>query len=116
MPSLRCAPKQEQADQNEYVSRAVEDAVPAGIQFKVLDCVDRIPAAQHVVPLKHLMQHDPVEEPAEAKPEEYARRDGKPTVRGPKLLRSEGHAASARSAAAGLLYDFETLSKSPLIA
>ena len=52
----------------------MEDAVPRRVQFKVLERVDRIPAAQHVVPLKKLMKHDPVEETSQAKAEEQSRR------------------------------------------
>jgi hypothetical protein len=38
----------------------VKSAIPAGVQFKVLDRVDWIPAAEHVVPLQQLMKDDPV--------------------------------------------------------
>ena len=62
MPAVRRAPKQEQTDQNKKVWRAVKDAVPSRVEFQVLDGVDGVPTAEHVMPL-HLMQHDAIEEP-----------------------------------------------------
>jgi hypothetical protein len=44
----------------------VKDTVPARIQLKILDCVDRVPIAKRVMPLQHLMQHDPIEETAQS--------------------------------------------------
>jgi hypothetical protein len=55
----------------------VEDAVPKRVELEVLDRVHGIPAAQHVVPLQELVQHDAVEKAAEPQPEEHARRLGK---------------------------------------
>ena len=58
----------EEADQHESIRRGMEDAVPCCIQFKVLKCVDRIPAAQHVVPLKQLVEHGAVEKSPSPRP------------------------------------------------
>src|SRR4051812_16784979 len=54
-----------------------EDAVPSRVEFQVLDCVDGEPAAEHVMPLQHLMQHDAIEETAQPEAEEYACRNRK---------------------------------------
>ena len=43
----------------------VKDAIPQRIQFQVLNGVDRIPVTQHVVPLKQLVQHDPIKDSSE---------------------------------------------------
>jgi hypothetical protein len=48
----------------------VKDAVPQSVEFQIFDCVDRIPTAEHVVPLKHLVKNNPVEKATEAEPEE----------------------------------------------
>jgi hypothetical protein len=58
----------------------VKDAVPARIELQILDAVDRIPAAEHVVPLKQLVKNDSIEEATEAKPQEYASRNGELAV------------------------------------
>jgi hypothetical protein len=42
----------------------MKNAVPTGVQFKILDRANRVPIAQHVMPLQHLVKNDPVEEAA----------------------------------------------------
>lgn len=75
---VRAAPEPEEADHHEDVGGAVEDAIPARVAFQVLDGGDRVPAAQHVIPLQHLMQDDAIEEPAEPEAEQHAGGEGKP--------------------------------------
>jgi hypothetical protein len=70
-------PEYEQPRENEQISGGMEDAVPKSVQFKVLDRVDRIPRADHVMPLKKLMEHDPIEKTSEAQPEQQASRGRK---------------------------------------
>ena len=82
MPAVRRAPKQEQTDQNKKVWRAVKDAVPSRVEFQVLDGVDGVPTAEHVMPLQHLMQHDAIEETAQSEAEENARRNRKMAASG----------------------------------
>jgi hypothetical protein len=63
------SPEKKQSDHNENISSAVEDAIPQRIQFETGYILDRIPTAQHVVPLKYLMQHNPIKEAAQAEAE-----------------------------------------------
>lgn len=78
MRPVRRAPEQHEPEQYEDVGGRVEQAVPAGIDLKVADAVGRIPGArQHVMPLEHLMEDDPIEESSEAQSEEDAGRDRK---------------------------------------
>ena len=72
MPALRRTPEEEQAEQNEKVCGAVKDAVPSCVEFQVLEGIDGIPTAEHVMPLQHLMQHDATEETAQSEAEKYA--------------------------------------------
>jgi len=66
----------------------VEDAIPEGIHLEVLDTVGRVArAGQHVVPLQDLMQHDAVEEPAEAKAEQDPRGDWEAALTGLVVIR-----------------------------
>jgi hypothetical protein len=69
MAAVRGAPEDKQSGDDEEIRGAMEDAVPPRIQFEILNCVHRIPAAQHVVPLKQLVENNPVEKPAEAEAE-----------------------------------------------
>jgi hypothetical protein len=55
----------------------VKDAVPSRVEFQILDGIDGIPTAEHVMPLQHLMQHDAIEETAQSEAEEYACRNRK---------------------------------------
>lgn len=71
-------PQDEQSAQNEDVGCGMEDAVPKRIQFKVLYRIDRIPGAQHVMPLKNLAENDPVEEAAQTNAEQQAGRAWEP--------------------------------------
>jgi len=77
MPALGTAPEHKQPRDHKQICGAVEDAVPKRVELEVLDRVLGIPAAQHVVPLQELVQHDAVEKAAESQPEEHARRLGK---------------------------------------
>ena len=65
MPCPRGPPQNEQPDHDEDVGGAVQDPVPERIELEVLDGVDGVPAAEHVVRLEHLMREDAVEEAAE---------------------------------------------------
>ena len=60
----------------------MEDAVPQRVELKVLERVDRIPAAQHVVPLQQLVQDDAVEEATKPQAEKDPRRFGEVALRG----------------------------------
>jgi hypothetical protein len=79
---VRGAPEDEEPGDDEEVGRRVEEAVPEGVELEALEVGDRVPAAQHVVPLQHLVQHDAVEEAAEAEAEEDACRDREAAPRG----------------------------------
>ena len=72
---MPCAPECEKTSQHENISQGMENAVPAGIELQILDSVGWIPAAQHVVPLQNLMQHNAVEKTSQAEAEEDAGRD-----------------------------------------
>ena len=74
---MRCPPQDEQAGDHEDVGGAVKDTVPARIELQILDRIDRIPAAQHVMPLQELMQHDAVEQPTQAQPKRIPAETGK---------------------------------------
>ena len=50
----------------------MEDAVPPGVEFQVFDGVDRIPTAEHVVPLEQLVQDNSIKKTAKAQPKEDA--------------------------------------------
>ena len=55
----------------------MEDAVPQGIDFEIADAGRGITGAgQHVVPLQDLVQHDAIEESAQAQAEEDAGGNG----------------------------------------
>jgi hypothetical protein len=95
--AVRRAPEHEQARDHEQVGRGVEEPVPERVELQVVERGDRVPTAQHVVPLQHLMQHDPVEEPAEPEPEQDAGRD-----RESALLRIGGHRDALRGYSGGI--------------
>jgi hypothetical protein len=62
-------PQQGKANGHEQVSRRVKETVQERIEFQVGQRVGGIASAgDHVVPLKHLMQDDPVKETAQAQP------------------------------------------------
>jgi hypothetical protein len=77
---FRRSPENEEASDHEEVGRTVKNTVPEGVELEVLDGVHRIPAAQHVMPLQHLMQNDAVEEAPEPQAQEYPGRSGKFSV------------------------------------
>ena len=63
MRPMRRAPQDEEAQHDENIRSHVKEAVPQRIDLKVLDAGGRIPGTgEHMVPLQHLMQDDPVEE------------------------------------------------------
>jgi hypothetical protein len=71
MGSMRRAPWDDEAQQDKNIRGRVKEAVPQRIDLKVLHAVGRIPGTgEHVVPLKHLMQNNPVDEAPEAQPEQ----------------------------------------------
>lgn len=69
MPAMCSAPENEQTCHYEEISGAVKYPVPQCIELEVINRVDGIPAAQHVMPLQDLMQHDPIKEAAKAEAE-----------------------------------------------
>jgi hypothetical protein len=72
------APEDHEARDGEDVGAGVEDAVPEGVDLQVLDGVRRIARARdEMVPLQQLVQHDAVEEPAEAEAQQDAGGDRK---------------------------------------
>jgi hypothetical protein len=66
MPAMCSAPQNEEACHYEKISGAVEYSVPHCVELEIVYRVHGIPAAQHVMPLQDLMQHDPVKEAAKA--------------------------------------------------
>ncbi len=71
--SAHRAPDHHQGGQHEAVGGHVEDAVPKRVDLQVVHAVGRkAGAADHVVPLQHLVQHDAVEEAAQAQAEQDA--------------------------------------------
>jgi len=72
MMAMSCPPKREEARQHEQIRHTVKNAVPAGIELQVFDCVGWVPAAQHVMPLKDLMQHNAIEKSSQAEAEKDA--------------------------------------------
>ena len=77
MPGMCIPPKQEKAKHHENVGCTVEEAIPSGVQFQVGQIGDGIPATEHMMPLEHLVQHDPVEEAAQPKAKQDAGKSGK---------------------------------------
>jgi hypothetical protein len=64
-------PQNDQTGDHEKVRACVEDAIPQRIDFQIGHAVGRVAGAgQHVMPLKQLMKHDPIEKPAEPKAEQ----------------------------------------------
>jgi hypothetical protein len=83
------APQQREANCHKDVSRCMEEAIQKGVEFQVWDSTGRIAGAgDHVVPLKHLMQYDPVKEAAQAQPEKDSCGCRKPTVMFMRLVDS----------------------------
>jgi hypothetical protein len=76
MGAVRPSPQHDQAEQDEDVGSGMKEPVPERVDLQVRHAVGRITrAGEHVVPLEHLMQHDAVEEAAEAKAEQDSGRD-----------------------------------------
>jgi hypothetical protein len=72
--AVRVPPQQHEPRDDEEVSGGVEQPVPERVHLQVAHAVGRVAAArQHVVPLQDLVEHDAVEEAAEAEPEENSR-------------------------------------------
>ena len=75
---MRRPPQQEEAEQDKEIRAQVKKAVPQRIDLKVLHAVGRIAGTgEHVVPLEHLMQQNPIEESPEAQPEQQTGSDRK---------------------------------------
>jgi RNA polymerase sigma-70 factor (ECF subfamily) len=71
----RIAPQYVKAKRRERVGARVKQTIPERVDFQVLDAGGRIARArQHVVPLQDLVQHNPIEETAEAQTKENAGR------------------------------------------
>jgi hypothetical protein len=60
----------------------MEDPIAQRVDAEIVDAVDGIPAAEHMVPLKQLMQHEPSSNPAQSKPSSKAGRSGNGTTAG----------------------------------
>lgn len=72
------APQNDQAQHDENVCAHMEEAVKERIQSQVFQAVRwKACAAQHVMPLQHLMQNDAVEEAPETEAEEDSGCGGK---------------------------------------
>jgi hypothetical protein len=70
VPPPRGAPQDDQAQNDKDIRAGVKDAVQQCIEFEIFNAVGRIARARyHVMPLQDLVQHDPIEESAEAKAE-----------------------------------------------
>jgi hypothetical protein len=81
MASPPTAPQHDQAQHDEDVCGHMEDAVEERIQSEIFEAVGgKACAAQHVMPLQHLMQNDAVEEAPEPQAEEDPGRSGKFSV------------------------------------
>lgn len=65
-------PKDEETGEHEDVGTRMEDAVPEGVQFKVLDRCDRVPGTEHMMPLQKLVKNNAVEEASESEAQEQA--------------------------------------------
>ena len=64
------SPQQGKSGNDKNVSAGVEDTVEKRVQLKVIDAVGGIPGAcDHVVPLKQLMEDDPVKETSQPQAE-----------------------------------------------
>jgi hypothetical protein len=98
MAPLRATPEHGEACNDEYVGGAVKDAIAKGFELKVFDADERIPAAQHVVPLQQLVEHDAIKEAAKAQArKEFPLPWGNASEQAPRdhLLLFEQNAASA---------------------
>jgi hypothetical protein len=64
--------KQPEADDGEYPGGGVEEPVGAHVGFHAVQggCRPAVRTGQHVVPLRDLVEDDPVEEPAQSQAEE----------------------------------------------
>jgi hypothetical protein len=75
---MRCLPQDEEAEQDKEIRAHVKKPVPQRIDLKVRYAVGWISGTgEHVMPLEHLMQNNPIEEPPEAQPEQNTRSDRK---------------------------------------
>jgi hypothetical protein len=72
------SPQDDEAEQYEEADARVEQAISECVDLELGNAVGRIASAgEHVVPLQYLVQHDPVEEAAQAQPEQDASGGGK---------------------------------------
>lgn len=78
VPAMGRSPQDDQSDHDEHVGHGMEEAVQKRVELEVLDRISGIPGTRgDVMPLQDLMKHDPVEEAAQAQPEEDTGRQGK---------------------------------------
>jgi hypothetical protein len=60
------APQQDETDHHEEIRGGVEEAIAERVDLQVANVVRWVGHADHVVPLEHLVQDDPVEETTDA--------------------------------------------------
>jgi hypothetical protein len=63
----RRSPQDEEAEHDTYIRAHMKEAVPEGIDLKMLHTGGGIPSTgEHVVPLQHLMEQNPIKESSQA--------------------------------------------------
>lgn len=80
----------------------MKDAVPPRIKFQVLDGIDRVPVAQHVVPLEQLVQNDSIKKSSKPQSEKYSGGDRIPALPQRTMCTEDGQSPTAANAAPAL--------------
>ena len=74
----RRSPQDEEAEHDTYIRAHMKEAVPEGIDLKILHTVGGISSTgEHVVPLQHLMEQNPIKESSQAQAKEETGGDRK---------------------------------------
>src|SRR5688572_9003912 len=77
MPPTGFPPEYEESQADEDISSGMEETIPQRIDLQIPHTIGGIAArSEHVVPLQDLVQHNPIEEAAQAQSEQDARRRG----------------------------------------
>ena len=76
---MRKTPKHKEAGNNKNIGTGVKNAIPKSVYLEIFYVGDRIPVAQHMVPLQELMENDSIKKPSEAEPKQYSRGGGEAT-------------------------------------
>jgi hypothetical protein len=72
--AARCH-EDEHANHGDDPGCSVEQPIAKRVEFQVGEAVGRNGRAYHVMPLKDLVEHDSIEEPTQAQPQQHARGD-----------------------------------------